>query len=145
MTLACSLGHSLLYNGMGAEGAKAIVDVVKDKPQLVSLCGIKPEQTEADFSNQRLTVGDAILLAFDLQKNSVLIQLKYAAVALVLTKMSAATDSPSLPHPSLAHLPYHIFLATSPLPHLPCHLSLAWHIFLATSSLPPHLCALFVC
>ena len=31
---------------------------------------LKPEETERDFSGQRLVIGDAILLAFDLRKNS---------------------------------------------------------------------------
>ena len=66
----------MLNNNFGEEGANAIVDVVKGNPQLNTLCGIKPDLTEADFSIRGLRVGDAILLAFDLKKNSVLIKLK---------------------------------------------------------------------
>jgi hypothetical protein len=63
---------------LGKEGADSIVDAAKDKPQLITLCGLKPDQTSADFSRQNLGVGDAILLAFDLKKNFVLVDLKCA-------------------------------------------------------------------
>ena len=71
--------RSLLRNNLGEEGASAIMEVAKGKPQLTTLCDIKPEETERDFSRQRLNVGDAILLAFDLQNNSMLVKLKCAA------------------------------------------------------------------
>ena len=67
---------SLLSNNLGEQGANAIVEVAKDKPQLTTLCGFKPDQKEADLSGKKLGVGDAILLAFDLKTNSVLVELK---------------------------------------------------------------------
>ena len=75
-TLLRTRARSLLKNDLGAEGANAIVNVAKDKPQLTTLCGFKPDQTKADFSRNGLNVGDAILLAFDLKKNAVLVSLK---------------------------------------------------------------------
>jgi len=66
---------SLLKTHLDVEGANSIVEVAKDKPQLITLCGLKPDQTSADFSKQRLEVGDAILLALDLKKNLVLVYL----------------------------------------------------------------------
>ena len=72
------LVHSVLRNSIGEEGATAIVQVAQTKPQLMTLCGIKPDQTEANFRGQRLDVGDAILLAFDLSRNSVLVKLEFA-------------------------------------------------------------------
>ena len=63
---------------LGEQGANTIVDAVKDKPHITTLCGFKPDQTEADLSNKFLGVGDAILLAFDLKKNSVLVKLECA-------------------------------------------------------------------
>ena len=69
----------MLCNGLGDKGANAIVNVAKDKPQIMTLCGLNPDQTEADFSDRGLGVGDAILLAFDLSKNSVLVKLKCVA------------------------------------------------------------------
>ena len=72
----------IVGNYFNAEGATAIVDAVKDKPQVITLCGIKPEETYRDFSRQNLGIGDAILIAFDLRKNSALVKLKCAALAL---------------------------------------------------------------
>jgi len=82
-----TLAHiNLLLNEMGEEGAKAIVSVAKDKPHITTLCGIKPDQTRANFQTRpktrpnwfflQLNVGDAILLAFDLQRNSTLRELE---------------------------------------------------------------------
>ena len=66
----------MLRNDIGEEGAKAILEVAEGKPQLTTLCGIKPEETKRDFSSQYLKFGDAMLLAFDLCKNSALVELK---------------------------------------------------------------------
>ena len=66
----------MLHNHIGEKGAKAILEVANGKPQLTTLCGIKPEESKRDFSNQNLGVGDAMLLAFDLRKNSALVELK---------------------------------------------------------------------
>ena len=72
------LVRSVLRNNLGEEGAKSIVQAAQTKPQLMTLCGIKPDQTEASFVGQDLNVGDAILLAFDLSRNSGLIKLECA-------------------------------------------------------------------
>ena len=66
----------MLCNDIGEEGAKAIQEVAEGKPQLTTLCGIKPEETETDFSHKSLKARDAMLLAFDLRKNSTLVKLK---------------------------------------------------------------------
>ena len=68
--------HSLLQNNLGEQGANYIVETVTGMPQLTTLCGLKPDQTQADFSGKDLGVGDAILLASDLKKNSILVELK---------------------------------------------------------------------
>ena len=60
--------RSLLYNKL-ADGADALVAAARELPQLVTLCGIQPEQQDIDFSHRGLGVGDAKLLAFDLSKN----------------------------------------------------------------------------
>jgi hypothetical protein len=80
----------LLRNDIGEEGANAIVEVAKGKPQLITLCGFKEDQTEADLPHNGLKVGDAILLAFDLKKNSVLVSLK---CVLAFGPLSAAPDA----------------------------------------------------
>ena len=69
----------MLRNDIGEDGAKAILDVVQGKSQLTTLCGIKADQTEAGFRDWGLKVGDAMLLAYDLKQNSVLVSLEYAA------------------------------------------------------------------
>ena len=69
----------MLRNDIGEDGAKAILDVTDSRSQLTTLCGIKADQTEADFSGNGLEAGDAMLLAFDLKQNSSLVTLEYAA------------------------------------------------------------------
>ena len=66
----------MLRNNIGEEGAKTILEVAEGKPQLTTLCGIKPDETERNFASMGLKVGDAMLLAFDLRKNSALVKLK---------------------------------------------------------------------
>ena len=70
---------SLLNNKLG-DGADTLVAAARELPQLVSLCGIKPEQEAIDFSGRRLDQGDAKLLAFDLSKNQTIKTLKYACL-----------------------------------------------------------------
>ena len=83
---------SLLRNDIGEEGAKALVDAARAKPQLTTLCGIKPEETKRDFSGNGLQAGDAILLAFDLQKNTTLVELKYAAARALVTDTKSVSS-----------------------------------------------------
>ena len=60
--------HSILNNRLG-DSADTLVAAARELPQLVTLCGIQPEQEAVDFSGRRLDAGDAKLLAFDLSKN----------------------------------------------------------------------------
>ena len=69
--------HSLLQNNLG-NGADALVAAAREMPQLVTLCGIQPEQEDIDFSGRSLNAGDAKLLAFDLSKNQMIKSLKCA-------------------------------------------------------------------
>jgi len=48
-------------------------------PQIITLCGIQPEQTDIDFSERRLDTADAKLLAFDLSRNQSVRTVKCAA------------------------------------------------------------------
>ena len=66
----------MLRNFIREEGAKAILEVAEGKPQLITLCGIKPEQETVDFSVRFLDAGDAKLLAFDLSRNQTIKTLK---------------------------------------------------------------------
>ena len=56
--------------------ADTLVAAARELPQLVTLCGIKPEQETVDFSGRYLDVGDAKLLAFDLSRNQTIKTLK---------------------------------------------------------------------
>ena len=71
--------HSILNNYLG-DGADTLVAAARELPQLITLCGFKPEQEAVDFSGQNLDVGDAKLLAFDLSKNQMIKTLKYACL-----------------------------------------------------------------
>jgi Leucine-rich repeat (LRR) protein len=57
---------NLLGNRLDAESAKMLAEVAKQKG--ISLCGIRRDQTIADFSNQYLKPPDVILLASDLSQ-----------------------------------------------------------------------------
>jgi Ran GTPase-activating protein (RanGAP) involved in mRNA processing and transport len=56
----------LLGNRLDAESAKVLAEVAKQKG--ISLCGIRRDQTTADFRGTRLQPPDAILLASDLSQ-----------------------------------------------------------------------------
>ena len=58
----------MLGNDIGV-GAKAVVDAVQDKAHITTLCGSRPERAGSDFRFQ-CNHGDAILIAFDLQRHS---------------------------------------------------------------------------
>jgi hypothetical protein len=57
---------NLLHNSLDAESAKMLAEVAKQKG--ISLCGIRRDQTTADFSEQNLKPPDTILLASDLSQ-----------------------------------------------------------------------------
>jgi len=57
---------NLLHNQLDAESAKMLAEVAKQKG--ISLCGIRRNQTTADFRNKYLEPADAILLASDLSQ-----------------------------------------------------------------------------
>ena len=58
----------MLNNSLG-DGADAILSVASEMPQIITLCGIQPEQTDINFSSGNLDAADAKLLAFDLSRN----------------------------------------------------------------------------
>ena len=69
--------RSVLKNNLGG-GADILVAAAHEMPQLLTLCGIQPEQKDIDFSRRGLDAGDAKLLAFDLSKNQMIKSLKCA-------------------------------------------------------------------
>ena len=62
---------NLLRNAIG-DGAAAVIAAAEQNGKIKTLCGIKPDQTEANFINQYLQAADAQLLAFDLKFSSAL-------------------------------------------------------------------------
>ncbi len=69
--------RSVLNNDLG-DGADTLVAAAREMPQLVTLCGIQPEQEDVNLSERHLYAGDAKLLAFDLSKNQTIKSLKCA-------------------------------------------------------------------
>ena len=67
--------RSVLNTNLG-DGADTLVAAAREMPQLVTLCGIQPEQEDVDFSRRGLNAGDAKLLAFDLSRNQTIKTLK---------------------------------------------------------------------
>jgi Ran GTPase-activating protein (RanGAP) involved in mRNA processing and transport len=55
----------LLGNFIPVEQAKELVKIMRAKENLTTLCGLSREETELDFSGQRLVAGDAVLIAND--------------------------------------------------------------------------------
>ena len=62
---------NLLGNGIG-DAAAAVITAAEQNGKIKTLCGIKADQTEADFSQLSLKPADAQLLAFDLKFSSAL-------------------------------------------------------------------------
>ena len=55
------------------------MSVASEMPQIITLCGIQPEQVDVDFSHRGLDAADAKLLAFDLSRNQSVRTIKCAA------------------------------------------------------------------
>jgi len=66
-----------------------MLSIVSEMPQIITVCGIQPEQTDIDFSGRGLDAADAKLLAFDLLRNRTVRTLKYAAAPSVRFCVSA--------------------------------------------------------
>ena len=66
-----------------------MLSIVSEMPQIITVCGIQPEQTDIDFSGRGLDAADAKLLAFDLSRNRTVRTLKYAAAPSVRFCVSA--------------------------------------------------------
>ena len=66
---------NLLGNNIGMNAVAELAAVLQQHKTLKSLCGLKPDQTEADFSSKSLQPSDGMLLAADLKVNAVLTSL----------------------------------------------------------------------
>ena len=89
---------NLLYNDIGDGGAAAVIAAAEQNGKIKTLCGIKPDQTEASFarkaySDPSLKVADALLLSFDLKFSSPLKRLKINAdLDIEALKTTASVD-----------------------------------------------------
>ena len=61
--------------------------------QIMTLCGIQPEQTDIDFRRRGLDAADAKLLAFDLSKNRTVKAVRYPS----FSNLHALFDAPPSP------------------------------------------------
>ena len=66
---------NLLRNDIG-EAAADIVRAAEQHGKIQTLCGIKPDQEEADLSGNSLEAADAALLVYDIKVNASLTKLK---------------------------------------------------------------------
>jgi hypothetical protein len=57
---------NLLKNQIPVEQAQELVKIMQAKENLITLCGLRREETELDFSSQNLGAGDAVLIANDI-------------------------------------------------------------------------------
>ena len=78
---------NLLNNDIGTAAAD-IVRAAEQHGKIQTLCGIKPDQKEADFSGKGLKAADAILLAYDLKVNTPL-----TSVNLLRNDIGEATEN----------------------------------------------------
>jgi hypothetical protein len=66
---------NLLKNKIPVDQAQELVKIMQAKEKLVTLCGLSKEETELDFSGQKLDAGDAVLIANDISDMGALIKL----------------------------------------------------------------------
>jgi hypothetical protein len=57
---------NLLKNQIPVEQAQELVTIMQSKAELVTLCGLRKDEIELDFSRQGLGAGDAVLIANDI-------------------------------------------------------------------------------
>jgi hypothetical protein len=62
-------------NRIGKEHLSKLQEIMRSSPNLVSLCGIADDATEADLSGLNMDADDAIILATELPDKGALIKL----------------------------------------------------------------------
>jgi hypothetical protein len=66
---------NLLHNDIPFEQAQELVDIMRSKENLTTLCGLSREETKLDFSGQNLRAGDAVLIANDISDMGALLKI----------------------------------------------------------------------
>jgi hypothetical protein len=72
------LSANLLGNYIPVEQAQELVKIMRAKESFTTLCGLSREETELDFSRQKLGAGDAVLIANDISDMGALTRLNLA-------------------------------------------------------------------
>jgi hypothetical protein len=68
---------NVMGNGIGKEMLSNLQEIMRSKPNLVSLCGIADDATEADLSSLNMDADDAIILASELPNKRALATLVF--------------------------------------------------------------------
>jgi Ran GTPase-activating protein (RanGAP) involved in mRNA processing and transport len=69
------LSVNLLKNRIGSDQAEALVSMLKEHPNLKSLCGNRGDETELDMSGKMDGAGDAVMLAAEVIDNGAMTSL----------------------------------------------------------------------
>jgi hypothetical protein len=75
---ALSLAN-VMGNGIGKEMLSKLQEIMRSKPNLISLCGIADGATEVDLSGLRMDADDAIILASELHDKRALLSLNLSS------------------------------------------------------------------
>jgi Ran GTPase-activating protein (RanGAP) involved in mRNA processing and transport len=89
---------NVMGNGIGKEMLSKLQDMMRSKPNLVSLCGIADDATEVDLSGLGMDADDAIILASELPDKQALMKLTFGdkQANTMTTKMAKANFSGKL-------------------------------------------------
>jgi hypothetical protein len=89
---------NLLKNRIPFEQAQELVKIMQAKEKLTTLCGLRKDETELDFSNQGLNAGDTVLIANDISNMGALTKLTFGdkQVVTMTTEMTGANFSGKL-------------------------------------------------
>ena len=66
---------NILANDIGGEQANALIEILKSKDTLKTLCGFSGNETELDLSGKRLSAGCGVLVANEVRDNGALTSL----------------------------------------------------------------------
>jgi hypothetical protein len=70
---------NLLQNSISVEQAQELVEIMRTKENLTTLCGLSGEETELNFSNRYLGGGDVVLIANNIKDNEAMTSLNLAS------------------------------------------------------------------
>eukprot|EP00935_MAST-01C_sp_MAST-1C-sp1_P001490 g1490.t1 len=68
---------NILSNGIGAEQANALIQIMESKSNLTTLCGFSGDETELDLSKEGLTAECAVLVANEIKNNGALTTIEF--------------------------------------------------------------------